>query len=176
MNQNTLIPLESIQIATPCHAGWDKMRGDDRIRHCQSCAKNVYNLSAMTREQAQRLITEKEGNLCVQLHRRTDGTVITSDCTVGISAVKKSARWFRTALGAALAAIFSVFGAQSSWASRKTVTLGKVMMGSPAPVIRGEMAVATPTPTPTAKPVKIPAKSYGNRASRKSTRKPKLKN
>lgn len=180
MNQNTLIPLESIQIATPCHADWDKMQGDDRARHCQSCAKNVYNLSAMTRLEAQRLIAEKEGDLCVQLHRRADGTVLTSDCPIGISPVRKSAQWFKMALGAAVAAILSVFGVQNSWASRQQKP--PVMMGLPALMemgeaapIRGEMGYATPTPTPTAKPAKTPAKSYGNRAPRKSSRKPKLK-
>jgi hypothetical protein len=183
MNHNTLIPLESIQIATPCHADWDKMRGDDQMRHCQSCAKNVYNLSAMTRLEAQRLITEKEGSLCVQLHRRADGTVLTSDCTVGISPARRSAHWVKMALGATVAAILSVFGMQSSWASRQNATMGKPTLGAPAPMVMGDASVIrtrgemmAPTPTPTTKPAKKPVNHNANRATRKSHRKPNSKN
>ena len=44
--------LDDIQIATPCSASWDDMRGDDRVRHCGDCRMNVYNLSEMTRAEA----------------------------------------------------------------------------------------------------------------------------
>ena len=76
--------LEQVRIASPCNASWTEMVGDDRSRYCGKCEKNVYNLSAMTREEAELLMLEKDGNLCVRLYRRTDGTVITEDCPVGV--------------------------------------------------------------------------------------------
>jgi hypothetical protein len=76
--------LNNIRIASPCSESWDGMVGDDKVRFCGGCLKNVYNLSAMTEGEAQELITEKEGDACVRLYRRKDGTVITSDCPVGV--------------------------------------------------------------------------------------------
>jgi hypothetical protein len=78
-----LVPL-NITIATPCHASWDKMKGDEQVRHCEQCHQNVYNLSEMSAAEAVDLIREKEGHLCVRLYRRADGTMITSDCPVGL--------------------------------------------------------------------------------------------
>ena len=37
-------PLDNIQIARPCEARWEEMSGDARVRHCQLCKLNVYNL------------------------------------------------------------------------------------------------------------------------------------
>jgi hypothetical protein len=76
--------LEDIRIASPCSADWKQMVGDHKSRFCGQCEKNVYNLSAMTREEAELLVLSKEGNLCIQLWKRRDGTVITADCPVGV--------------------------------------------------------------------------------------------
>ena len=78
------ISLDTIQVASPCNAAWDDMAGTERMRFCQLCQKTVYNLSAMTREQAVKLIRQKEGKACVRLYKRRDGTVLTSDCPVGL--------------------------------------------------------------------------------------------
>jgi hypothetical protein len=81
--------LDNIRVATPCSADWAQMTGDERVRHCGACQKNVYNLSSMTREEAQALIVEKEGKLCVRYFQRADGTILTADCTVGIRRKRK---------------------------------------------------------------------------------------
>jgi hypothetical protein len=78
--------LETIEIATPCGADWSAMKGDDRARFCGLCRLNVYNLSGMTREEAEALVREKEGKLCVRMFQRQDGTVMTQDCPVGFPA------------------------------------------------------------------------------------------
>jgi hypothetical protein len=76
--------LDGLRIASPCNASWDAMTGDDRVRFCGECQKNVYNLSAMTREEAEALLAEREETPCVRFYQRADGTVITSDCPVGV--------------------------------------------------------------------------------------------
>jgi hypothetical protein len=81
--------LDSIRIASPCTADWDQMTGDDRVRFCKECNKNVFNLSEMTREEAQKLLTEHTGRLCLRLYRRPDGTVLTADCPVGLARVRQ---------------------------------------------------------------------------------------
>lgn len=74
--------LDSVRVATPCHARWDEMHGDERRRFCPPCGKEVFNLSAMTRSEAEDFLASRLGRLaCIRLYRRSDGTVITSDCT-----------------------------------------------------------------------------------------------
>ena len=75
--------LDDIRIASPCRVSWNAMTGDDRARYCGSCERTVYNLSALTAEEAAKLIAEREGKLCVRMFRRHDGTIITRDCPVG---------------------------------------------------------------------------------------------
>jgi hypothetical protein len=75
------ISLGNINIASPCPAEWSKMIGDERMRHCSECNLNVYNLSAMTEREVERLLAASNGQrLCTRFYRRADGTVLTQDC------------------------------------------------------------------------------------------------
>src|SRR4051812_40546956 len=75
-----------VKLATPCKADWSQMKGDDRARFCAMCRKNVFNISALTAQQARELVRQKEGNLCVAFYQRPDGTVLTADCPVAVNA------------------------------------------------------------------------------------------
>ena len=75
--------LSKVKVASPCHASWDAMTGDERVRFCGQCDKSVFDLSAMVAEQAESLLREHGASLCVRFYRRRDGTVMTSDCPVG---------------------------------------------------------------------------------------------
>ncbi len=77
--------LDNIGVASPCAREWAQMKGDDRTRQCGDCNKTVYDISSMTRDEAQALIVDRVGRLCVRYYRRADGTILTSDCTVGVS-------------------------------------------------------------------------------------------
>jgi hypothetical protein len=66
-----------------------KMLGDDRVRLCQVCSKNVYNLSAMTKDEAQTLVMDHQGKLCGLLYLRKDGSVMTADCPLGFGAIRR---------------------------------------------------------------------------------------
>ncbi len=76
--------LDQVQVASPCTADWNQMTGDDRTRHCGACQKNVYNLSGMTRAEAEALLIERNGDLCVRYYQRHDGTILLADCAVGV--------------------------------------------------------------------------------------------
>jgi hypothetical protein len=67
------------------------MVGDERVRFCGSCDLHVYNLSEMTRREAEALIMNTEGRMCVRYYRRPDGTILTRNCPVGLSAVRRRA-------------------------------------------------------------------------------------
>ena len=49
-------PLDVIRVKTPCHESWDAMTGDAKTRFCSGCQRHVHNLSAMPREEAERLL------------------------------------------------------------------------------------------------------------------------
>jgi hypothetical protein len=105
------VSLDVIDIARPCPADWDDMRGDAQVRFCKHCSLNVYNLSAMTRAQAERLVTETEGRLCVRMYRRLDGTVVTADCEGAIKlAARRFGRFARTATAVVLTAALAPLG------------------------------------------------------------------
>lgn len=107
--------LDNIRVASPCPAKWADMVGDEQVRHCQQCDKNVYNLSGMTREEAETLILAKQGKLCVRYFQRSDGTILTKDCMVGIS--KKRKRRLFAAGAAALLAAGGAAGLASRWST-----------------------------------------------------------
>jgi hypothetical protein len=98
--------LKQLRVASPCDASWDAMEGDDLVRFCPHCRKNVYNLSGMSRREATAFVRETEGRLCVRFYRRVDGTLLTDNCPVGLRAAR---RWLLAQIGA-LASTFGLLG------------------------------------------------------------------
>lgn len=97
MNRKPSI-LDGLRVASPCAASWERMQGDERSRFCSLCGLNVYNLSAMTRPEAEALAARREGRLCVRFFKRADGTVLTQDCPVGLRALRRRLALFACAL------------------------------------------------------------------------------
>jgi hypothetical protein len=87
-----LDPVDRIEIPTPCSVPWDSMHGDQRVRHCGSCRKNVYNVAELTRAQALELIASREP-VCLRIYRRADGTVVTNDCWSRLRAARRRWMW-----------------------------------------------------------------------------------
>ncbi len=106
--------LEEIQIAAPCKVDWDRMEGTDRVRFCPSCQRNVFDLSAMTRRDAEALLAETKGNLCARLYRRADGVILTQDYPVGL----------RRRIGLAAAGILSL---ATAWAQEPGPLSGRIV-------------------------------------------------
>ncbi len=69
--------LDRVEVSTPCSQNWNEMFGNEKVRFCRHCAKNVHNLSAITRKQAKKLVAQSKGNLCIQYIRRPDGRIQT---------------------------------------------------------------------------------------------------
>ncbi len=87
--------LESATIASPCDRMWEDMQGDSRVRHCSACNLNVYNFAEMTSIDAEAFLRERlpKGRVCGVLFRRADGTILTKDCPVGVSRLRRAAAW-----------------------------------------------------------------------------------
>jgi hypothetical protein len=149
-------PLNNIKIASPCSADWEGMYGNERKRFCGDCKLNVYNISGMTRKEAESLLEQSEGRLCVRYYRRADGTILTKDCPVGWARVKRRASMIATA---ALSMIVSFLAGLSIYAafSRKA-DLGvrlPIPFATPTPKyepLMGAVALPSPKPTPKASP------------------------
>jgi hypothetical protein len=172
-------PLDGLQIASPCSASWEAMSGNDQVRFCQHCEKNVYNLSGVSRREAEAVVRENEGRLCVRFYRRRDGTVLTDNCPVGLRAVRRRVlthlTGFCSMVGGVLA-LARVFVAPQpaqrsvTW-SRPTVRVGDTstpvfVMGSPPapatdsatapPVVVGEAAVEMGKHIETGRVIRLP--------------------
>ena len=103
----TEVQLNRLRIASPCPTTWEQMKGDDRTRFCDLCNLHVYNIAELTASEAKSLIANTDGRICARLYRRSDGTVITKDCPVGLRAIRR--RVARIA-GAVFATVISLCG------------------------------------------------------------------
>ena len=107
--------LDRLRVASPCPTSWEQMSGNERVRYCELCNLNVYNIAALTRKQAVALISETEGRFCGRIYRRSDGTVITKDCPVGLRAIRRRVTRTAGAVFATLVALTSsAFGQKPS--------------------------------------------------------------
>lgn len=125
--------LDNLRVATPCRASWADMVGDDRSRHCGDCNKQVFNISGMTRADAEALLSG--GNTpCVRYFQRADGTILLADCTVGKK--RRRRRLAVVAAGAmAVASGAAYWKLRSSHAEEHEEVLGRM-----APIeVKGEV-------------------------------------
>jgi hypothetical protein len=76
--------MQQIRIASPCSADWNRMAGDDRVRYCPQCKLNVYNFSKLSTAEIGLIVAAREGRLCARFYQRSDGTMLTQNCPVGI--------------------------------------------------------------------------------------------
>lgn len=94
------------------------MTGDKRVRHCDLCSLQVYNIAEMSRSDAEALMANTEGRICARLFRRADGTIITKDCPVGLRAIRRRVARTTAAVFATIAGICaSVFPQRANLAS-----------------------------------------------------------
>lgn len=154
----TIQSLDVIQIQTPCQMDWGLMTGDEQTCHCDHCSKNVYNISEMSQSEAISLINEKEGDICLRLFQRPDGTVVTADCPP----VKKyysnpeKKRWFQFSMASLMVLATTVAGlcASTPWIGKKLQPYYTAWFGadSAIPICSGMMGEMAPLPPPPVAP------------------------
>jgi hypothetical protein len=59
-----------------CANDWSQMRGSNTVRHCSSCAKDVYNLSMLTEREAEAALAVRPADVCIRYHFDADGQVV----------------------------------------------------------------------------------------------------
>lgn len=102
--------LATVRIATPCRERWEDMAGDDVVRHCLRCKRDVFDLSAMRAVEAEAFLA-RGGDACVRLRRRRDGRVVTADCP-------PPPMWARKGMHAGALALAAAAG--TTWAATRT--------------------------------------------------------
>jgi len=73
------IRLEQLVIREPCPMDWETMPQSGAGRFCSHCSKQVHDLTLMPRDDAERLVCESAGRLCIRMQYAADGTVVTLD-------------------------------------------------------------------------------------------------
>jgi hypothetical protein len=172
--------VDRITVRTPCTESWDAMRGDDRKRFCGKCRLHVYDISAMSRGEAETLLAARiapgrgatngatnggSDRLCVRFARRPDGTVVTDDCGPVRRAIRRRAMVVR----AAAAGIFAMFfplaacskpapavDVQGTPISPPDRLAGEAELGDVCPPEMGKMRIAPPDQPPVTPPPESP--------------------
>jgi len=109
MANESKVTLDNLMIAAPCNVGWENMTGTDTVRHCHECKLNVYNISQLTKIEAEKLLaseTFRQGKICLTLYRRHDGTILTADCARGLRRIRSHRPKILRTIAAAAATIF----------------------------------------------------------------------
>ena len=146
-------PLNNLKIASPCSQDWNAMLGDNRKRYCGECKLNVYNLSGMSKAEAENLIMNAEGRLCVRFYKRADGSVLTQDCPVGWVKVKNRTKAYVAALASLIFTFFGALGLVSAFKKSNETVMGALPISTATPkqtpqYTMGNIAPKTPLPTP----------------------------
>ncbi|MCW5821415.1 MAG: hypothetical protein KIT34_01350 [Cyanobacteria bacterium TGS_CYA1] len=79
-NNENETALSKVTLEKPCSQNWDEMVGDERERFCNMCSLNVYNLSSMTRDEAEEFLqVRNDGSVCLNYISDAEGKVITDN-------------------------------------------------------------------------------------------------
>ena len=149
------IELPNLRLGFACKQRWDDMVGDDRVRACGGCDRPVFNLSAMTRAEAEAVLATRGLTPCVRFYRRPDGTVMTTDCPTGAQSRGRRLAVVASSLaaGASLAAAPAVVAADplpsesETTHSEATPPAEATEEPADAVVIDQDMLMGLPAPT-----------------------------
>lgn len=137
-----------ISIQSPCNADWASMTGDERKRFCGECRKHVHDLSSMSPAEADALVRDAKGRLCVRFQPDVSGGVVHRSR----SRRARLARWGLAALASLTAAPALASGrvdtseGVGAWIAEVVSDLaGQVaeVVDPEPPMIMGEMAMET---------------------------------
>jgi len=110
MQDKQLEPLDNLILSYACPVDWSSMEGDERERHCKQCSKTVFNISDLSKKEANEYLQQRSNaSHCVKFYLRSDGTITTDDCPRILRPVRNTARFIgRVASGLVGVLIYSV--------------------------------------------------------------------
>jgi hypothetical protein len=154
-------PLDNVRVAAPCNADWEQMICNERARFCGQCNLNVYNLSSMSKSEAESFVARNEGRLCVRFYRRPDGSILTDNCQVGLRAIRRKLSYFAKAVSSAVLAFLAGVGIYEGFSVVAQFAQGRTM---------GEIArdLDIPSPVPPLNPVRADFEMRGTDCCRQT--------
>ena len=91
-DRNRIYSLDIVTIPAPCPMQWEEMEGDATLaRSCSQCHKQIFNLSAMSRADAEALLARSE-HPCITYLRGGDGKILTTEPSGFWSRLSRSVR------------------------------------------------------------------------------------
>ncbi|MCW5823432.1 MAG: hypothetical protein KIT34_11565 [Cyanobacteria bacterium TGS_CYA1] len=102
-------PLDNLVLSFPCPVSWESMDGNERERLCRQCSKKVYNISDLSKKDAEKLLKVNDGKkMCYTFFVRQDGTIKTDNCPSILRPVREKFRSLQKACSIAMAFLFSI--------------------------------------------------------------------
>jgi hypothetical protein len=121
--------LEAFDVPKPCAVAWESMRGTAAVRECARCERQIHDLSALTRAEAEQLLSGGE-RICVRLVRTANGRIVTADAPL------LPAPYRRPWTGVSVAALAAVLGlSEARGSAARSVTPPSVANVQAAPAI-----------------------------------------
>jgi hypothetical protein len=152
------LSLDTLEVASPCAVPWESMSGTERVRFCPDCRLQVYNLSGMSRNEAEAFLRGRDGGrTCVRFFRRQDGTVLTQDCPRGLQALRRVSVSAIVTLAACVAFLLALVGlggavslrALQGWLGAPLRAIGGPGAGAPGgTVVMGDPICPPPAVSP----------------------------
>lgn len=139
MNKSKSSILDHVYIAAPCSITWESMSGTDRVRTCSGCDRNVWNLSDMSKSEAEQFIAENGASECAIFYRRKDGTIMNDNCPVGLRMLRQKARDFAGLVAGFLSMVLGAPGVSAQEAPKDTHCYpGNMVIAPPPPTTGGD--------------------------------------
>lgn len=115
--------LDEIVVAAPCPVSWESMVGDNRVRLCAGCSRNVYNISAMTDKEAEEFLLKNGSTQCMQIYRRSDGKIMTDNCPRALRPLRDRCRLVMRIMSGIAASTLAFFPLSKNSASAQEAQL-----------------------------------------------------
>ncbi|MBL8853677.1 MAG: hypothetical protein JNK57_06870 [Planctomycetaceae bacterium] len=71
--------LDQVCVANPCPMSWDKMVGDDKVRFCSECQRQVWNFFEMTDAEIVEVLRANPERLCAKVCKSREGRLVTKE-------------------------------------------------------------------------------------------------
>lgn len=153
----------SLRVDKPCNQAWEEMTGNDTVRFCSHCAKNVNFISGMTRREARRVVKRSGGRLCIRYEKDSrSGQPLFADSLIQIT--RRAPRLAAGVLGATFGLASMSYGQEPAPeipevvrtqdpanegiydATKGSATLMGMVVGPDGNVIAGARVIATSLP------------------------------
>ncbi|MCW5821849.1 MAG: dienelactone hydrolase family protein [Cyanobacteria bacterium TGS_CYA1] len=150
----TYNPLDNLILSYHCPVDWNSMDGNERERFCKQCSKTVFNISDLSRKQANEYLQQRSNEPhCVKFYLRSDGTITTDDCPRIIRPLRNASLKVIERASLFISLIFiSICNLLPTHAQPKKVDPSKSPFSMPNP-FAAPVASPKAAPTPVAAPI-----------------------